>query len=61
MREVSESPVVHAELPGGQHSFDLFHSIRFETLIDGIEEFASAIENHAGAAPTRRRASGRIN
>jgi len=61
LREVSESPVVHAELPGGQHSFDLFHSIRFEALIDGIEEFASAIGNHAGAEPTRRMASGRIN
>ncbi len=51
LREVSESPVVHAELPGGQHSFDLFHSIRFETLIDGIEEFTAAIDDHAAAAP----------
>ena len=28
------NPVVYAELPGAQHSFDLFHSVRFETVID---------------------------
>ena len=33
LREVSTSPVVYAELPGGPHNFDLFHSIRFEILI----------------------------
>jgi hypothetical protein len=26
---------------GAQHSFDLFYSIRFERLIDGIEAFAA--------------------
>ena len=26
--------------PGAQHSFDLFTSIRFEAVIDGIEAFA---------------------
>jgi acetyl esterase/lipase len=30
LRRVSDSTVVYAELPGGQHSFDLFHSARFE-------------------------------
>ena len=30
---------MYAELPGAQHTFDLFHSIRFETLIDRIEAF----------------------
>jgi acetyl esterase/lipase len=41
LRDVSESPVVYAELPKGPHNFDLFHSIRFEILIDGIEAFAA--------------------
>jgi acetyl esterase/lipase len=40
LRAVSASPVVYVELPGAQHTFDLVHSIRFETLIDGIEAFA---------------------
>jgi acetyl esterase/lipase len=40
LRSVSPSPVVYAELPGAQHVFDLFHSIRFDTVVDGIESFA---------------------
>ncbi|GAA2082960.1 alpha/beta hydrolase [Kitasatospora saccharophila] len=40
LRAVSASPVVYAELPGAHHAFDLFHSFRFEALIDGIEDFA---------------------
>jgi GNAT superfamily N-acetyltransferase len=42
LREVSRSPVVHAELPHAQHSFDLVHSIRMETLVDAVEAFAMA-------------------
>ncbi|MEU7581440.1 alpha/beta hydrolase [Streptomyces sp. NPDC041068] len=41
LSSVSTSPVVYAELPGGHHAFDLFHSFRFEAVIDGIEEFAA--------------------
>lgn len=40
LRAASSQPVVYAELPGAQHSFDLFHSIRFETVVDAIETFA---------------------
>lgn len=39
LRSTSSNPVVYAELPGAQHAFDLFHSIRFEQVIDGIEAF----------------------
>jgi acetyl esterase/lipase len=39
----SSEPVVYAELPGAQHSFDLLASIRFEAVIDGIEAFAASI------------------
>ena len=31
LRPASSNPVVYAELPGAQHTFDLFHSLRFET------------------------------
>ncbi|MFI7286897.1 alpha/beta hydrolase [Streptomyces anulatus] len=41
LRAVSASPVVYVELPGAHHAFDLFHSFRFEALIDGIEDFAA--------------------
>ncbi|MFD7382576.1 alpha/beta hydrolase [Streptomyces anulatus] len=41
LRSVSGSPVVYVELPGAHHAFDLFHSFRFEALVDGIEDFAA--------------------
>ena len=41
LRSRSTEPVVYAELPGGQHSFDLFHSIRFEEVVDGVEAFTA--------------------
>jgi acetyl esterase/lipase len=45
LRAVSANPVVYAELPGAQHSFDLFHSVRFETVIDAVEAFAAWIRS----------------
>jgi acetyl esterase/lipase len=41
LRSVSSSPVVYAELPGGQHVFDLFNSLRFEAVVDGVEAFVA--------------------
>ncbi len=41
LRAVSSNPILYAELPGAQHSFDLFHSVRFEIVIDAIEAFAA--------------------
>ncbi len=55
LRAISNNPVVLAELPGAQHSFDLFHSIRNEAAIDAIEYFAAWVRsnqrgNRAGSA-----------
>jgi acetyl esterase/lipase len=47
LRAASANPVVYAELPGGQHSFDLFHSIRFEIVVDGVEDFAASVRSRA--------------
>ena len=41
LRAASSNPVLYAELPGAQHSFELFHSVRFETVVNGIEMFAA--------------------
>lgn len=41
LRHGSDSTVVYAELPGGQHAFDVFHSPRFEAVVDGVEAFAA--------------------
>jgi acetyl esterase/lipase len=43
LRQVSTDPVLYVELPGGQHAFDLFHSVRFEAVIDGIEAFIASV------------------
>jgi len=43
LRDRSQEPVVYAELPGAQHGFDVFHSIRFEAVIDAVETFTTAI------------------
>ncbi len=45
LRSVSPNQVVYAELPGAQHAFDLVHSIRFETVVDGIEAFAAWVRS----------------
>jgi acetyl esterase/lipase len=37
----STQPVAYAELPGAQHNFDLFHSLRFHAVIDAIEAFTA--------------------
>jgi acetyl esterase/lipase len=47
LRATSGTPVVYAELPGAQHAFDLFHSLRFDTLVNGIEVFAALVRTRA--------------
>jgi acetyl esterase/lipase len=46
LRAASKSPVAYAELPGGQHAFDLFRSIRFERVVDGVESFLSWVRSN---------------
>ncbi|MCI4065612.1 alpha/beta hydrolase [Micromonospora sp. R77] len=41
LRDRSANPVVYAELPGAQHAFDLFHSLRFDAVVDGVEAFTA--------------------
>ena len=52
LRKASSQPVVYAELSGGQHGFDLFHSLRFEQVVDAIEAFAAWVRSRSarGAA-----------
>jgi acetyl esterase/lipase len=37
LRSGSSNPVVYAELPGGHHAFDVFYSLRYEAVVDGVE------------------------
>lgn len=45
LRQISVAPVVYAELKGGHHAFDLFHSLRFEAVIDAIEAFTAWVRS----------------
>jgi acetyl esterase/lipase len=47
LREVSTRPVVYAELPGGQHGFDTFRSVRCDNVVNGIESFAAWVRSTA--------------
>lgn len=40
---VSPGPIVHAELPGGQHGFDVLRSWRVQALLDGIDVLADNV------------------
>ena len=50
LRAGSANPVVYAELPGAQHGFDRFHSLRFAAVIAGIEAFTSYIRDTIGSS-----------
>jgi len=52
LRRGSAHSVIYAELPGAQHGFDFFYSIRFEAVIDGIEAFAASIANSSQSPGT---------
>ena len=41
LQSVSRSPVVYAELPGSQHAFDGFASLRCGAVINGMEWFTA--------------------
>ncbi|WP_377273092.1 alpha/beta hydrolase [Peterkaempfera sp. SMS 1(5)a] len=40
LRAASRQPVAYAELPGTQHNFDQFHSLRFHSVTDAVIRFA---------------------
>ena len=39
LSDSSSNPVVYAELPGAEHNYDLYHSIRTEAVMNGIDAF----------------------
>ncbi len=46
LREVSSRPVVYAEIPGAQHAFDLFPSIRSAHVVRGVQRFLDWVYAH---------------
>jgi acetyl esterase/lipase len=39
LRQVSPNPVAYAEIPGAEHAFDIFPSIRSAHVVRGVERF----------------------
>ena len=54
LREVSQSPVLYAEMPGAQHAFDIFSSPRAHHSAEAVGEFLSWV--YASRMNTERRA-----
>lgn len=53
LREASESPVIYAEMKGGQHAFDIFPSYRTARVVEGVERYLTGLHRQylAGAEP----------
>ncbi len=43
LREATESPILYAEMHGGQHAFDLVPSFRTAPVIEAIERFLHTV------------------
>jgi acetyl esterase/lipase len=39
LRQISTNPVAYAEIPGAQHAFDVFPSVRSAHVVRGVERF----------------------
>jgi acetyl esterase/lipase len=58
LRETSSRPVVYAELPGAQHAFDVFRSVRFVAVVDAVEAFTTWALAAREAKPRRTTPAG---
>jgi len=43
LREASHEKTVYMEIPGAQHAFELFPSLRSQAVVDGLERFCAAV------------------
>jgi acetyl esterase/lipase len=39
LQAISQQPVGYAELPGAQHAFEIFHSVRTDHAVNGVADF----------------------
>ena len=50
LRAVSRNPVAYAEIPGAQHAFELFPSLRSMLVVHGVERFVAYLYSQYVAA-----------
>jgi acetyl esterase/lipase len=53
LKQESKSPVGYAELPGAQHAFDVFHSLRSRDTVLGVSEFLEGVHARYRSGRTR--------
>ena len=41
LRGISKAPVAYAEIPGAQHAFEIFHSLRTGHVVRAVDRFLS--------------------
>ena len=56
LRATSRNTVVYAEIPGAQHAFDTFHSVRADATVNAIGRFLAYVYS-AHIAAAREQAS----
>lgn len=54
LRESSNAPVVYVEMPGAEHAWEMFHSLRTEHTINGVHAFLEwALARHRAGRATQ--------
>ena len=48
LRKESTQPVVYAELPGAQHAFEIFPSVRTHATVHAVERFLAVVRSEQG-------------
>jgi hypothetical protein len=43
LRQYTAAPLVYVEVPGAQHAFEVFNSVRCREVIGGIVQFLDAV------------------
>ena len=58
LQQTSKSPVGFAELPGAQHAFEIFHSLRCRDAVLGVADFLEGVhaDHRSGRTPEGRAA-----
>jgi acetyl esterase/lipase len=58
LRATSRAPVVYLELPGAQHAFDIFPSVRTGHVVDGATRFLALVQASRAVSEPRIRRGG---
>lgn len=61
LRKVSTKPVVYAELPGAQHAYEVFPSVRAHASAHAVERFLAVVRSEQGGDTPAESVSGKVD